>query len=402
MSDIHSVRFDPSNMSAFGTLEVADLTPVTQLDFIYGINTQTGISATANSATVDTNAGRLRLQSGTNTAGSAIFQSRRITKYRPGEGMVARFTAVFTAGAASSTQIMGAGNSNDGYFFGYNGTAFGVMRRSSGSDAWVAQTAWNGDKVDGSAGSSFTLDTTKGNVYMIKYPFLGYGNIQFYVQNPSTSRWVVVHTIQYTNSSVSIQVANPNLSFYAQSINAGNNTNLIVYCGSVGFFISGIRSFLGNPKWATDSSKASVTTETCLINLRNATTYNGVTNRSLIRLSDMTIAQFSAGTKGVVIVRFKIGATIGGSPSYATISGTTADGGVTITSGNSTASVDVAGTTVAGGTYIYSASVTDTNTLWIDLRPAEIFISPAEILTISGACAASATIGVSLNWTEDQ
>lgn len=65
-----------SNMSSFGDLVTANLEPLLQLDFVHGINTQTGASTIANSATVDTNNGRLRLQSGTNSAGCAIFNSR--------------------------------------------------------------------------------------------------------------------------------------------------------------------------------------------------------------------------------------------------------------------------------------------------------------------------------------
>lgn len=142
-----TIQFDPSNMSAFGTLLVSDMTPSVQLDFVYNyVNTQTGVATTANSATVDGNGGRLRLQSGTNAAGSAIFNSRRIAKYRPGEGMLARFTAVFTTGVASSTQIAGVGNTVDGYFFGYNGATFGILHRNNSSDTWIAQSAWNGDK----------------------------------------------------------------------------------------------------------------------------------------------------------------------------------------------------------------------------------------------------------------
>src|SRR3990167_9044616 len=94
-----------SLLGPFGDLLTADIHPLIQLDFIHGINSQLGVSTTANSATVDTSAGRLRLQSGTNNAGSAIFNSRKPAKYRPGQGCVARFTAVFTTGVASSTQI---------------------------------------------------------------------------------------------------------------------------------------------------------------------------------------------------------------------------------------------------------------------------------------------------------
>lgn len=392
------MRLDNSLLSGFGTLETAELTPIMQLDFVYGINSQTGVSTVANSAIVDTDSGRLRLQSGTNSAGSAIFNSRKPARYRPGQGITARFTPIFTTGVASSTQIIGAGNVNDGYFFGYNGTTFGVLHRKGGTDTWIAQADWNGDKVN-NAEVSFVYDPTKGSPVMIKYPFLGFGNITFWVQHPTTSRWVLVHTIQYSNTVNTIQVGNPSLFFYAQSLNAGNTANLTMYCGSVGIFLSGDRSFVGSPKWAWDNNKSSITTETNLLTLKNATTYNGVTNRGLIRLNSVSIS--SSAASGVAVFRLKINTTLGGSPSYTTINGSTADGGITITSGNSVASYDTAGTTITGGTYQWGSTVDNPGGGDIDLLPYDLFIAPGEIGTFSGFSTITAALGMVINWSED-
>jgi hypothetical protein len=231
---------------------------------------------------------------------------------------------------------------------------------------------------------------------------LGYGNITFWVQNPTTSAWILCHTIRYSNSTAAVQISNPNLSSYAQVINSGNTSNLIMYVGSIGFFLVGERSFIGSPQWAADNSKNTITTETCLLNIRNATTYNGVTNRSLIRLNSVSFSSAQAAAAAAAsFLRFKLGATIGGVPSYATINGTTADGGVTITSGNSVASVDKAGTTVAGGTFLFSLGAGNSTNSFIDLTPFNLFVAPGEIMTISGFSSISATLGCALTWTED-
>lgn len=384
--------FTASNQSAFGTLETAELEPSVQLDFVYGINTQTGVSTTANGATVDTNASRLRLQTGTNSAGSAIFRSRRTVKYRPGQGITARFTPVWTTGVANSTQIWGIGQENDGYFFGYNGTSFGILHRNNGSDTWVAEASWNGNL-------DFTWNKTFGTPVMIKYPYLGYGDITFFAQNPTNSKWVLVHTIRYANTSASVELSNPNIYFYGQALNSGNTSNLIMYCGSVGIFLSGKRSYIGNPKWTADNNKSGVTTETNILTLKNATTYNGVSNRSLIRLSNLSVSASAAS--GVSVIRFKINSTLGGTPSYTTINGSTADNGATITSGNSITSYDTAGTTVTGGTYIFGITVDNPDTSVIDLESYNIFIAPGETLTISGFSTISSVIGVAINFIED-
>lgn len=387
-----------ANVGAFGDLISVPLTPSIQLDFTYGINTQTGSSTTANSATVDTNSSRLRLQTGTNVAGSAIFQSARISRYRQGEGMIARFTAAWESSAASSTQIVGVGNSAEGYFFGFNGTAFGVSRRTGGSDNWVAQTAWNGDKCDGTGASGFNWNKTFGNVMMIRYPYLGYGSITFWVLNPVTGAWILCHTIQYPNTTASVQLVYASFPFYAQAVNTGNNTNLISYVGSVGIFISGERAYLG-AQWAIDNLKNTVTAETNIFSLRNATTYNGIANTGLIRLRSLSFS--SDNGNGISTLRLRLGATLGGSPSYTTINGTSADQGVTITAGNSIASYDTAGTTATGGTLIFNSTVARNDSATFDLTPYNLFIAPAQTLTFSGTAAASASIQICVNWNED-
>lgn len=404
-TQITKVLFDASNMSAFGTLETAELTPIIQTDFVYGLNTQIWQTATVSGtgATVDTNTARLRVQSGTGSANYAYILSRRPVRYRAGQGTVARFTTVFTAGVANNIQIMGMGTivtnaPYDGFFFGYNGTDFGIVHYNRGTPTWTNQADWNGDKCDGSTGSAFTWNPAMGIPVMIKYPYLGYGDIEFYAQTPTTSRWTLCHVIRYANTTTTTELSNPTLNFMAFTLNSGNTTNQTMYCGSVGVFLSGVRSFIGNPKEAADNNKSTITTETNLLSIRNCTTYNGTANRGLIRLNSVSFGSSSA--TGVAVMRFKIGATLGGTPSFAAKDGTTADAGVTITNGNSISSVDTAGTTVTGGTYIYNLT-TINGGITMDLTPYEIYIAPSETLTISGFSSVSSTLGVSVNWTED-
>jgi hypothetical protein len=122
----------------------------------------------------------------------------------------------------------------------------------------------------------------------------------------------------------------------------------------------------------------------------------------LIRLNSVSFSSASAiNNAAAAFLRFKIGATIGGAPSYAAIAGTTADGGVTITSGSSVASVDTAGTTVASGTFLFTLGAGDSTNSFIDLTPFNLFVAPGEIMTISGFSSISATLGCALTWTED-
>lgn len=401
-----TASFDLGNLSAFGSLETASLTPIFQGDFVYGLNTQLWSTAVTSGtgAAVDTNEARLRIQSGTGSSGYAYVLNRKSLRYRAGQGMVARFTPIFTAGSADNIQLWGVGSISanapyDGYFFGFNGTSFGIVHYTRGTPAWTAQANWNGDKVNGDTGTAFNWDKTKGLPVQIKYPYLGFGDIIFQVQNPSTSRWVTVHVIKYANTVATTQVSNPTLYFMGFTKNSGNTANKILYCASVGVFVSGERSFISNPKWSIDNNKTGVTAETNIVSLKNATSYNGIVNQAVIRLTALAVS--SSAASGVASIRLRIGATVGGAPSYTAINGTTADAGVTITSGNSIASYDTAGTTATGGTSIFTIGVDNPNSQLVNLIPYEIYIAPSEILTLSGFSTISSNIGVAVNWSED-
>lgn len=413
MSGFKNIKIDAAQSSAFGTIETGELTPIMQGDFVYGLNNQLWNTAVTSGtgATVDTDASRLRIQSGTASGGYAYITSRKILRYRAGQGMTVRFTPLFTAGVANNIQLWGIGEMSanqplNGYFFGFDGTTFKIFHYNNSATpvAAVAQSSWNGDKVDGTAGTSFTWNKAFGTPVMIKYPYLGYGDVTFWVQNPTTSEWVLVHTIRYANTTATTQLSNPAMQFIGYTRNTATVTNSIMYCGSVGAFISGARSFIGNPKWGMDNNKTGITTETNILTLKNATTYNTVTNRGMIRINSISVGA-STATGSAVIVRLKMNTTLGGTPAYTAVSGTTADNGVTITSGNSITSYDVAGTTITGGNYIHSlALATGTNAPSVeifDLTDKEIIIPPGEILSITGFSTNSATISVAINWSED-
>ena len=122
---------DPQK-TAFGEASVSEPTPKVQVQFPYNINSRQVISRANQSGTVTQAAGHMVLQTGAAANSSGTGFSRQVVPYRPGQGGLARFTALFTTGVANSSQYAGIGDAGDGYFFGYNGAAFGIMRRNGG------------------------------------------------------------------------------------------------------------------------------------------------------------------------------------------------------------------------------------------------------------------------------
>lgn len=122
-------------LTAFNELLVAEPLPRVQIDAAYGllttdIETRTSLSgaATAANALFD-------VQTGTTSGAYAVLRSRRVVRYRPGQGCAIAITARFTTGVAQSLQLAGAFTATDGLFVGYNGTTFGYMRRIPGAIA---------------------------------------------------------------------------------------------------------------------------------------------------------------------------------------------------------------------------------------------------------------------------
>lgn len=114
-------------LSSFNELNIAELTPVAQCDFIYGVNTNINNILTFAGGTVTAVSGVANVSSGVSTSGSADVALRRNLKYRPGQGSLSRVTALFGTPASGNVQIVGPGNAESGYYFGYAGTNFGIF-----------------------------------------------------------------------------------------------------------------------------------------------------------------------------------------------------------------------------------------------------------------------------------
>lgn len=126
--------------TAFGEMLTATQTPFIQIGHQYGISPLTDSFAIGGSATITNSASLTSVSTGTTTGNKAMNVTKDVITYRQGQGIDARFTAVFTNPVAGTTQIIGIGDAEDGLFVGYNGLDFGVMRRYGGSIAIYSLT----------------------------------------------------------------------------------------------------------------------------------------------------------------------------------------------------------------------------------------------------------------------
>jgi hypothetical protein len=111
----------------FGSVHVENLTPVFQADAVYNIDSNSAIVTTSGTGSITVNDSAFVASTGATIYSQAVMQSRKRLRYRPGQGVVGRFTALYTSPVASSYQIVGFGHSEDGVYIGYVGTQFGIL-----------------------------------------------------------------------------------------------------------------------------------------------------------------------------------------------------------------------------------------------------------------------------------
>lgn len=185
--------------------------------------------------------GHAHYQSGTNATASITGVSVKQVIYRPGHEQYANFTAAFTTPtSANSVQRIGLFDANNGFFIGYEGLTFGATKRTGGVDTQVAYGAFNGDPLDGSAGSKFTragvpeaIDFTKSNLYRIKWAWLGSAPVIYQVFSPD-GIWVTFHTLRFPNLQLHPSIEHPNLPVTIQvTKTSADATNLVLYTACI-------------------------------------------------------------------------------------------------------------------------------------------------------------------------
>ncbi len=179
----------PEGKTAFGETLVANLSHELLADFIYNINSEQVTSEANQSGTVTQENAMAKLSTGAAANSSATMYTKDRVRYQPGHGNRARFTALFTTGVANSTQIAGIGDSSNGFFFGYNGTSFGILHRKDGSpeirtltvstassDAEDITITLDGDAAsDVSVTASGVITTTANEIAAHDYSDIGRG-----------------------------------------------------------------------------------------------------------------------------------------------------------------------------------------------------------------------------------
>jgi hypothetical protein len=381
--------------TAFGAIQIGEPVPVIQTDFIYNINTD--LFDTSNSyggGTVTTSNSICSIATGT-TAGwkGGDLRTKKRIRYRPGQGLEVLFSATFTSPLANSYQKAGVGEiGQDGFWFVYEETNFGILHTKNTSNTFIDQSNWNIDVMDGSSSvsnpSGITLDPTKGNVYKIQYQWLGYGAITFLIEHPETGGFTPVHRIEYANANTAPSILNPSLQIsFATESSPAVTTDIVVKTSSIAAFVQGPVIPIGPTNSIDNTKTIAASTLTNILTIQNKSTYQSLTNVIPIILQTISIG---TDLSKVGIIRVIKNATLGGTPSYTDISTNT-----------SVVSYDVAGTTVTGGTTILTYNLGKTDGATAIIKELGLELDPGDTLTFAAYSTGTGDVAASVTWLED-
>lgn len=152
-----------SSTSAFGEPIATQINPVVQLDGIYGFNSYDFEQYTNGTGSVSVNT-LMSVSTGSGVGGYGVLRSRRAVRYRPGQGALARFTAMFSSPLTNYTQRAGFFSQEQALMVGYNGTSFGILRQNGGKAHIQTLTITN--PANGSETITIRLNGTNYNITM--------------------------------------------------------------------------------------------------------------------------------------------------------------------------------------------------------------------------------------------
>lgn len=288
-------------------------------------------------------------------------------------GNVVYFTRRLAGTAGASTFNPGTSGAVGAFAFLTTGVA--------PTETFIPQTLWNGEVPVG-------FDPTKGNVYAVQFQYLGYGDAFFYIEDATTGRFSLVHTIKNANIRTSTVLRNPNLYLTWESRNIGTGTSVTLRGASGAAFVEGAVQFLGAQFAVTGVKAVSAATETPVLSVRASRTYYGRISTAQLQIDRFSVA--CDGTKTVDIKVYK-NATLT-APQFARV-----NAAVSVTD------FDVAATgfSVGAGAQTYSFSVGKTGSTTESVTDLALFLQAGDTLTITAYSANATDVSAAIIWIED-
>lgn len=303
-------------------------------------------TATSGTVTYDANSSTVNLNVTASSGSEVVRQTYRSFSYQPGKSLLVMNTFVMPTAVTNQRIRIGYFNTQNGVFLERDGTAVYITRRTyvSGAavDTRVAQADWNGDKLNGTGDSGFTLDLTKAQIFWQDFEWLGVGSVRCgFVIDGQT---IICHTFQNANNLTSVYMTTAILPVRYEITNTGASTS-----ATLKQICSTVISEGGYEKKVA-------------LNVARMTTVNSSISTSFVPLVSLRLA---SGRTGAVIVPdgYSVLPTASSSTTFeiVLVKNPTLTGASWVASDSSNVDQDLSATSYTGGTIVQQQFVLSSN-----------------------------------------
>ena len=248
-----------SNLStdAFGRQRVSN--PLTLFDSSHRFRDNnlwsTATTGTA-SATFNANQGLVNLTVNSAINAEVVRETTKVFAYQPGKSLLVMNTFVMEPAKTGLRQRVGYYGASNGMYVELDGSTLNLVERTSvgGSLAEnrVAQSSWNGDKLDGTGASGLTLDISKAQIFWMDIEWLGVGSVRLgFIIN---GQYITCHTFHHANIIASTYITTASLPVRYEIKNiagTSGNSTLKQICSTVisegGYELRGLQQAINIP-----------------------------------------------------------------------------------------------------------------------------------------------------------
>lgn len=339
------VDFEDISHDAFGRHRVSN--PLTVFEVQHQYNKQPLIwsdTIVGGSIVHLPNESSVKLSTTTASGDKVTRETKRHLRYLPGKSQQILLTGVMGSKKENVIQRIGYFNNNDGILFEQDQNNLSVVIRTSTSGSVVnnsvAQSSWNIDPLNGTGPSGLTIDTSKIQIFVIDFQWLGAGRVRFGVN--INGKTIPCHESMHANVASTVYMKTPNLPISYEIENTGvvaSTTDMIQICSSV--ISEGGLEREGFPFTANNgTTEIAITTRRAILSIRKAATFNSINNTALVAPKDFSVLS------SVENILYEI-----------VLGGTITDASWLAVDDDSIVEKDTTGTTVTGGKIIASGYV---------------------------------------------
>jgi hypothetical protein len=303
-------------------------------------------TSTGGSITHLPNESTVRMDVTTASGSEVVRQTYRSFPYQPGKSLLILTTFVMNTAKTGLRQRVGYFSTQNGIYLQQNDSTVSFVLRSytSGSvdnSREVTQANWNGDKLDGTGKSGYTIDLTKSQILFIDIEWLGVGSVRcgFVIEG----KFIVAHTFHNANIYSAVYMTTATLPVRYEI----TNTSVTASSSSLKQICSTVMSEGGYEQVAADSV------------IRRTTSLGSITTTFLPLIS----IRLASDTLGAIVLpnRVSVIPTTSDVFEVALIKNATLTGASYNTTDFAHVDYDITATALSGGTVVQSDFVASTN-----------------------------------------